>query len=85
MRTRQASAAGNSVRNVRAVKGRMGATGASGLKLAGLGGTCEPPTWRAGAPRSLAKRLVLYLTYRKVNGSDFHFTKVTLAVGRKIS
>lgn len=32
---------------------------------------------------SLAKGLVLHLKYRKVNGSDFHFRKVTLAVGRK--
>lgn len=53
MSTRQPSATGNNVRQVRAVKGRMGATGASGLKLSGLGGTCEPPAWRAGAPRSL--------------------------------
>ena len=42
-------------------------------------------SWSTPELVSLAKRLVLYLTYRKVNGSDFHFTKVTLAVGRKMS
>lgn len=34
---------------------------------------------------SLAKEFVLYLKCKKVNGLHFHFRKVTLAAGRKMS